>query len=265
MQDILNSIKAYLYDRAVSPLIGAFVVAWSVWNYRFFVVLFSSEFANTSEKFAAIDVLFGPDVLALGKTGVQISGCLTDGAFMPAVLALLYLYAYPLVAKPVYEHSLRQQKELRSVKQALDDQRLLSVEESRELYRRLAQLQTRHQEEVDLLNSQISALSQPHEEISRDDAQTRAQDTKEAHGLSEKDAEQFAEFDKYIHKIVESQEAHTSFFLNELFGQKRWLEIPLETRLKLEKRFKEQVERGDFVGVKLNGNRNAKQQNYYRN
>lgn len=32
MQDILTSIKAYLYDRASSPLIGAFVVAWTVWQ-----------------------------------------------------------------------------------------------------------------------------------------------------------------------------------------------------------------------------------------
>ena len=41
MGDIIKSIKAYLYDRAASPLIGAYITAWSIWNYRVFIIIFT--------------------------------------------------------------------------------------------------------------------------------------------------------------------------------------------------------------------------------
>jgi len=43
MDDIFKSIKAFLYDRVASPLFGAFVTAWSIWNYRVISILLSDE------------------------------------------------------------------------------------------------------------------------------------------------------------------------------------------------------------------------------
>lgn len=40
--DILESIKSNFKDRIESPLSGAFCVSWILWNYKFFVVIFSN-------------------------------------------------------------------------------------------------------------------------------------------------------------------------------------------------------------------------------
>ncbi len=264
MQDIFTSIKAYLYDRMVSPLIGAFIIGWSVWNYRFFVVMFSAGLPTPADKFKAIDLLFGPYTFAFGGASFSITGRIIDGALVPAGIALVYLYVYPLLAKPVYEHSLKKQKELRAIKQAQDDQRLLSVEESRELFRRLAQMQSKHQDEVDGLNNQISALNKHIESLEKVEPASHETDDEgsefEIEGGRE---EEFREHDEFIRNAVEARETG-NFYLNELFGQKKWSEIPVATRQALGKRFKRQVERGDFVGVKTSGKSSGNQQTFWK-
>ena len=84
MQDIFISIKAYLYERAASPLTGAFAVSWVVWNYRFFVVLFSDGLSTPSSKFAAIDQLFDVDKLPFGEHLWPCIGPFVHGLLMPA-------------------------------------------------------------------------------------------------------------------------------------------------------------------------------------
>lgn len=264
MQDIFTSIKAYLYDRMVSPLIGAFIVGWSVWNYRFFVVMFSAGLPTPVDKFEAIDLLFGPYTFTIGDASFWISGRIIDGALVPAVIALIYLYVYPLLAKPVYAHSLKKQKELRVIKQAQDDQRLLSVEESRELYRRLAQMQSKHQDEVDSLNNQISALNQHIENLEKGGPTNHETDNEESDfEIEGSREEELGEHDKFIRNAVEARETG-NFYLNELFGQKQWSEIPVATRQALGKRFKRQVERGDFVGVITSGKSSGNQQKFWK-
>jgi hypothetical protein len=54
------------------------------------------------------------------------------------------------------------------------------------------------------------------------------------------------------------------FYLNELFGQKQWSEIPVATRQALGKRFKRHVERGDFVGVTTSGKSSGNQQKFWK-
>lgn len=264
MQDILTSIKAYLYDRAASPLIGAFIASWAVWNYRFFVVIFSSGAPGPADKFEAINLLFSPYTLAVWGMNFPISGKIVDGILIPGVVAVIYLYAYPIIAKPVYEHSLKKQKELRVIKQAQDDQRLLSVEESRELYRRLAQMQSKHQDEIDSLNNQVLALNKHIDDLekaklgSHDDGDDEFDLDYQA--TSE---ESLQEHDSLIRRAIEARNGG-SFYLNELFGHRQWSEIPVVTRQALGKRFRHQVERGDFVGVRTNGKSSGNQQQYFK-
>jgi len=264
MQDIFTSIKAYLYERATSPLIGALIVGWSVWNYRFFVVMLSSGLPNPQDKFEAIDLLFGQYTFSIGETSFLISGKIIDGALIPTVIALIYLYAYPLLAKPVYEHSLKKQKELRAIKQAQEDQRLLSIEESRELYRRLAQMQSKHQDEVDFLNNQISALNQHIENPEKDEQETHeTNDSDTEFDIKDNQEEELRKHDEFIHKAVADREMGM-FYLNDLFGQQKWSEIPVTIRQSLGKRFKQQVERGDFVGVRTSGKNSGNQQKFFK-
>lgn len=264
MQDIFTSIKAYLYDRAASPLIGAFVVAWAVWNYRFFVVLLSSGMPAPEDKFQAISHLFVASTFSIGNWNCTINGTLLDGVLIPATLTFIYLFIYPFLAKPVYEHSLKKQKELRAIKQEQDNQRLLSVEESRELYRRLAQMQSKHQSEIDNYNNQISSLNQHIEDLETSSSTSGQNKTKVSDAGSNDVGEvDLEEHDEFIRNSIEAY-SEGSFQLNQLFGQDKWSSLPVSTRQALGKRFRAQVERGDFIGVSAIGKDSGNQQKYFK-
>lgn len=266
MQDILTSIKSYLYDRATSPLIGAFVVTWSVWNYRFFVILFSNDTDDPTVKFNAIDKLFEATVFSLSKWNFSISGEILDGILIPSAITMIYLFLYPLLAKPVYEHSLKKQKELRSIKQEQENQRLLSVEESREIFRRLAQMQSKHQEEIDHYNNQIGSLNKYVEGLESNDSTVSKIEPELKLSELPRDDEHDIEIDEYDDFIRSEVDAlgTSRFRLNQIFGQEKWSSLPVSTRQSLGKRFRNQVERGDFVGVSTSGKDSGNQQQYVK-
>ncbi len=41
LEEFSKTVKAQLYERANSPLIGSFLIAWCIWNHRFIMVLLS--------------------------------------------------------------------------------------------------------------------------------------------------------------------------------------------------------------------------------
>lgn len=264
MQEIITSIKAYLYDRSASPLLGSLIIGWSAWNYNFFIILFSSGLPNPSEKFTAIEKLFSPYTLTYSDTSILISSKIIDGALFPVIIAALYLYVYPFLAKPVYEHSLKKQKELKAVKQAIDDQRLLSVEESREIYRHMAMMQKKHQDEIESLNNQNAALNQYIERLEKNDIKKPTADSK----IIDSEADdttgaELSQYDAQIAKAIEMRDTG-NFHLNELFGQKEWLKIPITQRQALGKQLKHQVDRGDFIGVRSTRKDSGNQQIFFK-
>ena len=122
MDDVIKSVKAYLYDRTASPLFGSFLLAWLAWNYRIIFVFFTG--GSAQEKLEALDLVFSRfDFIP------YVPAEIVNIIFMPAVITLFYIFCYPKLAKPVFEHSLKKQKELAEIKQQQENTRLLSVEE----------------------------------------------------------------------------------------------------------------------------------------
>ena len=260
MQDIFISIKAYLYERAASPLTGAFAVSWVVWNYRFFVVLFSDGLSTPSSKFAAIDQLFDVDKLPFGECLWPCIGPLVHGLLMPAAIALFYLFIYPVMAQPVYQYSLVKQRQLTLIKQKHESETLLTAEQSRNILREIAQIKIQHENEVVDLNDQISKLKTSHES---ELAQYRSERSKLEEEINKSDAdsrpalpdmderareEALKKYDGIILAAIERRPLGL-FRLNELLGQHFWSAIADDTREDMEERFRSQVERGDIVGV----------------
>ena len=261
MQDIFISIKAYLYERAASPLTGAFAVSWVVWNYRFFVVLFSDGLSTPSSKFAAIDQLFDVDKLPLGEYLWPCIGPLVHGLLMPAAIALFYLFIYPVMAQPVYQYSLVKQRQLTLIKQKHESETLLTAEQSRNILREIAQIKIQHADEVVDLNDQISKLKTSHES---ELAQYHSERSKLKEEINKRDADshpalpdmdeqaredELKQYDAIILGAIEGGLLPGKFRLNELFGQSLWSAIADDTREDMEERFRSQVERGDLVGV----------------
>jgi len=146
VDEILKSAKAQISERIASPLIGSFAISWCLWNYKFLVILFSS--ASVSQTFALIDTIAFPTSWSLALNGV----------LLPTLTAVAYIFAYPYPAKYVYEFTRRRQKEINEVRQRIEDETLLTIEESRKIRAEAFQTEKAHQEIVDRLNGEISRL-----------------------------------------------------------------------------------------------------------
>lgn len=167
MEDFFKSIKAYLYDRSVSPLMGSFAISWLLWNYKVVMIVLSSE--KIENKFLMIDSIYQESNLCILK--MSVSGVFLDGLLAPILMSIFYIFCYPYIAIPVYEFSLKKRKRLRDVKNKVEDLQLLTLEESRRLYREMATLENKHETEissyrgrVDALNREIKKLTSSHKE-----------------------------------------------------------------------------------------------------
>lgn len=105
MEDIIKSIKAFLYDRSSSPLFGAFIISWMAWNYRLLMLVLSDT--EIDKKFKDIDKYFDPVVWEIGKYSFSIPTEILNGFIVPVIFALTFIFLYPHAAQPVYRYSLK--------------------------------------------------------------------------------------------------------------------------------------------------------------
>ena len=146
LEEISKSIRADLYERASSPLLGAFLTSWLIWNWKTVLVFFSSM--EVVEKVNHIGAViysdFWPSLLFL------LVG--------PLVTALLFLYLYPIPAKHVYRHFREQQKSLKAIKVAVEEETPLSQDEHNKLRKRISEMESAFYEELTKKDAEIERL-----------------------------------------------------------------------------------------------------------
>lgn len=147
--DAMTSIKAYLYERAVSPLLGSLIVSWALWNYRFFFIALGD--LKYSEKMDEIDRFYAltetHNLLWLFEW--TVSNFWTLGVLFPLATSFIYLFVFPYPAKWVYKFSLKKQNELSTIKNIIEDKKLLSEEQSRALRFQLAETEKQFDEQIE--------------------------------------------------------------------------------------------------------------------
>lgn len=148
LEDLMKSMRGHIEDRLASPLLFGFAASWALWNYRFLVILFSD--ASVSTTFYLIDTIAFPD----------LSSKLCRGVVFPALTTLAYVFVYPYPAKFVFAFTRHRQQELNAIHRDIENQRLLTSEESRAIHSELLNLQRVHGEEVDRLTREIDRLRQ---------------------------------------------------------------------------------------------------------
>jgi len=135
-EDVTKSIKSSLYDRVSSPLFGAFTLSWGIWNYKLLLTLLSSM--DVQSKIGNIETLLYPDYQALLLTGFTY----------PLVTSVLFILIYPIPAKFVYKYWHSQQIHLKIIKQDIEDETPLTIEESREIRREILNLESQYDAEL---------------------------------------------------------------------------------------------------------------------
>lgn len=146
VSDIVKTIKAHLYDRVNSPLFVAFVISWSLWNYRFLMVLVSSLPVHL--KFRFIETNLFPDIWSK----------LLQGGLYPLITTVLIVFVYPFPAKIVYAFWRKRQKDLMVVKQQIEDETPLTIEQSRSIRKEALILELEYEKEIEKRDSQIKNL-----------------------------------------------------------------------------------------------------------
>lgn len=146
LNDLSKSIKASLYERAISPLFGAFVISWLGWNYRFVMLSFSS--LPVKEKFLYIDKFLYPDIWAY----------LLNGGVYPLSTGILFILLYPWPAKWLYGYWHKKQQDMIKLKMQIEDGTPLTIEESRKIRRQMLKAESVFDTELSQRNSEIERL-----------------------------------------------------------------------------------------------------------
>lgn len=171
MDEMIKSIRAALYDRAVSPLSGGVFVAWILWNFKILLVVIFGE--TLAERFEQIGNLTIAREVAISEFSMSIPYLLSDGFLFPLITAVLYIYYYPIAAAPIYKHTLAKQRELREIKQEVERARILTKEESAKILIELAEIESKFEVEFGRIKEQNQALIDEKNSLTEDNLKLR--------------------------------------------------------------------------------------------
>lgn len=146
MQDILNSIKVALHDRATSPLFISFTISFLTINYKMVFVLLSH-----SDIVAAIDYI--DDELYRTAT----TKFLFFAAY-PLIATTLYLLAYPWPARWALRYQLWQKRITTEVQREMLELEVLDQEQSAKLKTYHNEIEDRYSKLLAEKRSEVSSL-----------------------------------------------------------------------------------------------------------
>lgn len=144
-EDFAKDIKAQLYERVRSPLLGAFAFSWVLWNHRLIMAFFSEM--KFAEKIAYFDDIY-PTLYDFWICGVV----------PPLLFALGYIFLYPYPARWIYNYSARQDIRLKEARNKIEDITPLSQEQAKALRKLMSNQAIEHQKEIqelDQLNQEL--------------------------------------------------------------------------------------------------------------
>lgn len=118
MEEAFKAFQQTLVERFSSPLLSSFLIAWAGWNYKFVMIVLSSNTVTTT--LDLIQRLAFPDWQTI----------VVRGAVLPLVSALLYILGYPYPARWVNGFVLRQQKANNQQRSKIEEETPLTLEES---------------------------------------------------------------------------------------------------------------------------------------
>lgn len=127
--DLKDSVKAKLYDYAYTPFMSSVFISWAIINHKYLLIYFANY--DLGKKLALLkeyDFTF--------HTPWFNVSCAMN-IWVPILFGLFYVYGYPRISKEFYEYTLKRTKDLKGIKQAIEDETPLTHAEAREI-RKLA-------------------------------------------------------------------------------------------------------------------------------
>ncbi|MFA0441288.1 hypothetical protein BCU70_14860 [Vibrio sp. 10N.286.49.C2] len=157
--ELWTSIKAYLYDRTSSPLLGAIIAGLFVWNFKIVMLFFSS--ASYAVKVWEIDHFYSQTFFiaeAFGGESWGWSNYIFCVYVMPLLTAIFYIYVFPFFSHKVFEHSYDKQIKLNNKRKTMQDTAILTQEEKEEILNEIEQAKLKSRKDVLDARNEIADL-----------------------------------------------------------------------------------------------------------
>ena len=119
--------------------------SWCAWNYKFLLVLLSSDTAI--RKIQLIKLIYQDGLYAWGHL-----------ALGPVATAMIYIFLYPFPSNWVYSYSLRRRMEALDLRRAVENQTVLTHEESQALRKKFTEIELHNTAETLRLTNSIDSL-----------------------------------------------------------------------------------------------------------
>ncbi|MFZ3433757.1 hypothetical protein [Vibrio harveyi] len=178
--DVLTSIKAYLYDRTSSPLLGAFATSLALWNFKILMLFFSKT--PYAVKVWEIDFFYSQPFFSSIEHLSWVTNYWMCLYLMPMVTSLFYIYVFPWFSHRVFEFSYNKQITLNNKKKEMQGSELISAEEKEELLSKIEKLNIENRanvlklrEEITQLESQLDSVIKEREELKAESSELRVQ------------------------------------------------------------------------------------------
>lgn len=152
MEEIINTFKAALFERASNHLTRCFAIAWIIHNYKFFLVIFSDE--SIRFKLVEIDEIFSPFEIST----LEIPGAIFHGILIPLIYAVLYIFIYSKLSKPFIKYHEETLTTFRNTKAEAQKGRLITPEKYAELIMLFREAESNFHQKIDTLNTEIREL-----------------------------------------------------------------------------------------------------------
>lgn len=180
MKDFIKSISSILYERVTSPLYGAFIISWCVWNWEFLYVTFFMD-----EKY-------------LVKPKIDFMLTYNKGLFFlvlwPVLSTVAIILLLPFLANAAYYISLKFNQWKIRQKNVIENNQTLTIEQSIQLREEILNQSEKIQKMIKEKDDEINRLKQVIQEYKTNNKDPVFEPDKQRVKLKE----QIKEFDSII-------------------------------------------------------------------
>ncbi|MNO70696.1 hypothetical protein D3C76_615910 [compost metagenome] len=146
IEDITTVIKAQLYDRITSPLTGAFLFSWPIWNWKFLLILLSD--LKAPEKLSFISETIFNDTHQI----------ILNGILFPLASAAALVIIYPFPSRLFFWIAQYHKKSMKLIQQRSEDEMPMTNEQVARILNNATESQLQWQKESRELTATISEL-----------------------------------------------------------------------------------------------------------
>ena len=113
VKEFNKSVKAKLYDFTYTPFMSSMVIAWIVLNHKYILIYMASfDIEKKLELLKKHDFSFHSQWINIPYA---------ENIFLPILFGLFYTFVYPKISKTFYQYTLNEKKELKKVKQKIEE------------------------------------------------------------------------------------------------------------------------------------------------